>query len=99
MKTYFGYFDGLRGLGLNMTKRDAFSASHSGQCDSDVAALVKKPAIAQQLDAMSPDDIRDGLKESGAWDTEELKDDQQNRRRAVWLAACDIRENWSKNEE
>ena len=96
MKKYFGFFDGLRGLGLNMTKREAFSASHSGSCDQDVAALVEKPSIASQLDAISPDDIRAGLKESVGWDSEELSDDTQNRHRAVWIAACDIRENWSE---
>ncbi len=97
-KLYFGYFDGLRGTGIEMTLDQALSASHQGQCDSDVSALLRVPAIASQLDALDPDTIRDGLREAGAWDAEELADDDQNRHRALWLAACDINENQDERE-
>lgn len=90
---HFGYFDGLRGNGIEMTYEDALSGSHQGSCDEDVAYLVQKPAIAAQLDAIGADAIRAGLKDSGAYDAEELADDEQNRHRAVWFACCDIREN------
>lgn len=96
---HFGLFDGLRGLELEMTLEQARSASHQGSCDDDVEALAKVPEIAAQLDKMDVDTIRAGLKESGAWDAEELADDEQNRRRAVWLAACDIRENYNKQKD
>lgn len=76
-----------------MTLEQALGASHQGQCDADVAALVRVPEIAAQLNAYGSEAIRDGLRESGAWDPEELSDDEQNRHRAAWLAACDIREN------
>lgn len=89
---FSGCFDGLRGLEIAMEKDAALSASHSGQCDVDVAELLNVPEIAAQLDAMGADEIRDGLRESGAYDEEELADDAQNRNRAVWMAACDIRE-------
>jgi len=75
-----------------MTLAQARSASHQGQCDSDVASLAAHPGIAAQLDAIGSDTLRDSLRESGAWDAEDLADDAQNRLRAVWLAACDIRE-------
>lgn len=91
-----GCFDGLRGLYIEMDLEDAESGSHSGQCDEDIAELVKLPYISEQLDKIDPDTIRAGLRESGAWDAEELADDEENRKRAVWLAACDIRENKSE---
>lgn len=92
-KLQFGYFDGLRGLGIEMTIGQALSCSHQGSCDSDVAAMLKRPEIAFQFDTLGAEVIRDGLRESGAWDSEELQDDEQNRARALWMAACDIREN------
>lgn len=91
-----GCFDGLRGLSIEMSLDDALSASHSGSCDDDVACLVSKPEIAAQLDKFGVDEIRAGLKESGAWDAEELDNVESNRERAVWIAACDIRENKSE---
>lgn len=90
---YYGCFCGLRGLEIAMTMEDALWASHQGQCDEAVAALTNKPSIAAQLDAIGADPIRDALAEYGAWDEEQLADDQTNRERAVWSAACDIREN------
>ena len=40
----------------------------------------------------TPDRIREELAEHGAWDAEELADDEANWRRIVWLAAHDISE-------
>ena len=77
---------------LKMTLAQAESASHQGQCDEDVADLVELPAIRRQLDKIPADDIRAELKEYGAWDDEELADDDQNRHRLVWCAACNIKE-------
>lgn len=94
-----GYICGLRGLSLEMTQVQAESASHAGQCDEDVAALTRRPEIAAQLDAIDADDIRAALKECGAWDAEQLADDQDNRERAVWLAACDIRQQQSETPD
>lgn len=93
---FHGYFCGLRGLEIVMTREQAESASHQGSCDADVAFLVKVPAIATQLDAFSPDEIRDALREYGAWDADELADEEQNRHRVVWSAANYIKENLLK---
>lgn len=95
VKTHTGIFDGLRGLSLEMTLDEARGAAHQGQCDEDCKALAAQPHIAKQLDAFPVDTIRAGLNESGAWDAEELADDDQNRIRAVWFAACDIVESLS----
>ena len=75
---------------VKMTKSEAESASHSGACDDDVEELLKLKRIARQLDEIGPDVIRDELREYGAWDDEELADDEQNRRRIVWIAAGNI---------
>jgi hypothetical protein len=88
-----GCFDGLRGLYLEMTIDEAESASHQGQCDEDVAALAAMPHIAAQLDAIGADKIRLAMEEVGAWDADELANNEQNRLRAVWQAACDAKEN------
>ena len=96
--THYGCFDGLRGLEIEMTLDDALSASHQGQCDNDVAALTVQPAISAQLDAIHADTLRLALQESGAWGRGELQDDTANRQRAVWLAACDIRERFNQGE-
>ncbi len=91
-----GCFDGLRGLFLDMSEDDALSASHPGQCDEDVEALARDPEIIAQLATIGADAIRAAMKEVGAWSEEELADDEANRLRAVWIAACDIKENLSQ---
>ena len=75
---------------LRMTKAQAESASHSGLCDADVEVLVRDKSIAKQLDSIGPDRIRAELGEYGAWDEEQLADDEDNRHRIVWIAAGDI---------
>jgi hypothetical protein len=87
--TRFAYFERFQ---IEMTEEQAASASHSGQCDDDVAALLTVPEITRQLDSIAPDLIRAELREYGAWDADELADDAANRARIVWCAACDIRE-------
>lgn len=78
---------------LQMTLEQARGASHQGQCDADVLALSKVPAIAEQLAALNPTVLAAELKEYGAWDTEELADHEQNIQRILWLAAGDIVDN------
>ena len=77
---------------IQMTRAQAESASHQGQCDDDVAYLLTDRKLARQLDKIDPDDIRAELKESGAWDETKLSDDAQNRARIVWIAAGNITE-------
>ena len=90
--TVSGCFCGLRGLEITMTVEQASIGSHQGQCDEDIAALLKEPDIARQLDEIGPEAIRAALKEYGAWDEAELADDGQNRARALWSSCCDARE-------
>jgi len=70
--------------------------SHSGPCDGDVAYWV--PKIKAQVEAdnfrnrPTADSIRAELKEYGAWDADELADDEQNWHRLVWTAANNVNE-------
>jgi hypothetical protein len=41
---------------------------------------------------INPEFIRKELKETGAWDEIELKDDEKNWRRILWITACNIEE-------
>lgn len=76
---------------IEMTLEQAMSASHQGSCDDDVAWLVRD-GVGSKLD---PEAVRDELREYGAWDDDELSDDEANLARIVWLAACNIREEQS----
>lgn len=77
---------------IELTKEQALNASHPGPCDQDVKALLSLPKVRRQLDKIPADKIREELKEYGAWDSEELADDQANRTRIIWIAAGNIRE-------
>jgi len=87
MTAYFERFT------LCMTKNDARACSHQEQCDGDVEDYLRHcKAINRQLGKIGPDGIRAELEEYGAWDTEELADDNANRKRIVWIAAGNIME-------
>ena len=78
---------------FQMTVGQAESMSHSGPCDSDVAAGRECPSLAKQLATIDPAVLQAELKEYGAWTAEELTDHDANLDRILWLAANDIREN------
>lgn len=90
MKAYFNRFT------IDLTEDQARSASHPGDCDADVKALLRVPRVRRQLErivkSMGNDAIRAELKEYGAWTDAELGDIADNFQRLVWLAACDITE-------
>lgn len=75
---------------LKLTKEQAHTASHQGQCDDDVDYVSRIPAVARQLAKIDPATLRAELKGYGAWDEEELADHDQNLQRLVWIAAGDI---------
>lgn len=75
---------------IKMTKEQARSASHQGQCDKEVAELLKNPAIRKQLKKIPDENLAAELKEYGAWDKEELANREDNEARIIWLAAGNI---------
>lgn len=92
-KKLAGCFDGLRGHEIEMTLEEAQSCSHQGQCSQDVEFLLSQPHIKSQFANFTADQIKESLKESGAWEDEDLQDEETNQQRALWFAACDIAEN------
>ena len=72
------------------------ACSHSGACDDDVAHWAPIVRAQVETDAFTnrptPNKIRAELKECGAWDADELADDEANWRRIVWIAAGNIAE-------
>ena len=79
---------------LSMTLAQARSVSHPGECSSDVKALMTVPTIRRQLAKLDPTLLRTELAEYGAWEDDELQDHDTNLSRIVWLAGCDIAENY-----
>ena len=77
---------------IKMTLPQAESCSHPGDCQHDVEALMKEPQIQRQRNKIDPDLIRQELKEYGAWDDEELADDDMNWVRILWIGANNITE-------
>jgi hypothetical protein len=75
---------------IRLTKDQAHSASHGGQCDADVEILLAVPSVRRQFAKIAPDSIRAELREYGAWDNMELADDAVNQRRILWIAAGNI---------
>ena len=83
---------------LQLTKDQARTGSHRGQCDKDVTYLRTLPAIKRQLDKLAPALVADELREYGAWDNEELADHNANLSRVVWLACGNIVEELNTKE-
>ena len=86
MQAQFDHFS------INMTRNQAATANHPGQCDSDVLALSQQPAIRRQLAHITDADLITELSEYGAWEPEELQDRHQNEQRIIWIAAGNILE-------
>ena len=54
--------------------------------------------VKEQTDLWDREKLRRELKEFGAWDQEELADDDRNVIRMVWCAACDLKEEETNDE-
>ena len=81
---------------LNITKSQAAKGCHQGQCDNDIETLSAVPAIKRQIDKLDPGNLSKELKEYGAWDADELKDHEQNKRRILWIACGCIMDGFKK---
>jgi hypothetical protein len=81
---------------LRLPGECVLDCSHSGACDDDVARHA--PLVREQMESddfqnkPTADAIREELREYGAWDAEELADDDANWLRLVWIAAGNIAE-------
>jgi len=90
MYAYFNRFT------IKMTLEQAKSVSHQGQCDEDVKKLLKVKEIARQINKLDIVIIREELKEYGAWSDMELVDTESNNQRIVWIAGCQIMEDYKE---
>ncbi len=90
------YWASFNRFELRLPGQCVLDCSHSGQCDEDVAFWAPKVRAQCNADSFkngpTADNVRAELKEYGAWDAEELSDDDANWRRLVWCAANNIAE-------
>lgn len=71
----------------------ALDCSQPGKdASDDVDFALRCTPAGDAIDTLDPDLIRKELREYGAWDDTELADDDANRARLLWIAACDVRE-------
>ena len=77
-------------MALNLTKAQAATVSHPGDCYLDVCALLRDSRIRRQTAKLDSELLKAELREVGAWDESELTDREANMRRLVWMAGCDI---------
>lgn len=83
LTTYFDRFE------ITLPEKCVDDCSHQGPCDEDVEFwFLKLPESTWPDDAA----IRSELRDYGAWETAELNSPHNNRRRLLWLAACQIKE-------
>lgn len=80
---------------LTMTKEDAIACAQRGPDSGDenernVCIWIVNNRT--QMDKHHAHSMRLQCQETGAWDAQELQDEEQNEMRVVWMAACDIRE-------
>lgn len=85
MQAYYNRFT------VTLTKAQARSVSHAGDCYLDVKALLRDKRVRRQLERLDPVAVRNELKEYGAWTDAELTGDHEaNLERLAWLAGNDI---------
>lgn len=79
---------------LEMPQGAIEDCSHQGKCDEDVAYWAKEIERPAEI---TPEKLAAELKEYGAWDAEELADDDQNWHRLIWIAAGNLKEDKCKH--
>jgi hypothetical protein len=75
---------------IQLTKKQAEQGSHQGDCEADCRELLKNPKIRKQLEKIGIDKIRLELDEYGAWNDEELQDEEMCFVRIIWIACGNI---------
>lgn len=76
---------------LDLPNRCVEECSAQGACDDAVSYWNRLDPVTKGLDGIDPEAIRAELKEYGAWNTEELANDDDNRLRIIWIAACTLK--------
>lgn len=90
MSAILDLYDGESGTVLCRAPWDLIDGMSSpGQKDDDVQFALESGRVEWTASA---DDIRRFCKSTGAWDDEQLADDDENRARAFWVLACNADE-------
>ena len=77
---------------LKLLMKHAREVHHPGDCEPDVLRVMQLPYVRRQLERVDSKKLRDELRGYGGWEEEELQDHQENLKRLVWIAGCDIAE-------
>lgn len=72
-------------------------ATEDCSAQGDVSEACEYWADKIEIEA-TPGDIRSELKEWGAWEDDELTDDDKNKARIIWISACNIKEERYSND-
>lgn len=84
----YTHVDGESGNAIvRMTLEQAECCSRPGAMDDRVRETIPNVEWLGSAEV-----VRRSLRGYGAWDSDELADDDANRARALWIAACDIAE-------
>ena len=75
---------------LQLTRIQAATGDHQGQCEEGIAYLRTIPKLRRQLDKIDAETLRDELRTMGAWEDEEMSDHDENLSRILWIACGDI---------
>ncbi len=89
------YWASFNSFELRLPGEAVQDIAQPGSADEVVAYWVDRVEFCPDIygnPRATPDKIRRELREHGAWTAEELEDDTANRRRIVWIAACNIAE-------
>lgn len=84
------FYPGSGKFSIRLTREQARSVSGPGPADEAVEALYRDPRIARQLARIDAADLRNELREYGAWSDAELQDHTENLKRMLWLAGGGI---------
>lgn len=87
---WYGSNTGL--ITLEFTREQLNSIPLHGQCIDEVLELRKIPEIAEQLQKIDPEALREDLDVYGCWDDEELKSHDDNLNRLLWIATGEVQE-------
>jgi hypothetical protein len=84
---------------IEMTKKQAMTTIHPGDCEKEVCIILQDPKIKRQLEKISDSDLVYTLKQYGAWTDEDLIIREENEKRIIWIAAGDIFEEGVRDDK
>ncbi|MBF0648712.1 hypothetical protein IR083_07755 [Dysgonomonas sp. GY75] len=87
MQVPFNYIDPL-----DIPEELAEWVDHPGDCEKDLVKMMQLEEIQTELNKIDPENLRQELKEYGAWTEEELNNHNDNLIRILWIACCNINE-------